>query len=729
MEIIDTYRKYKKFGIKPKVLESYSNGPDHILFNDDDKELDTIKVILPPTPDWNEIEGFGLPAKQQKFERTIIPSKIISLQEEQDKDGFFLTQDEIWGMMEEQPEYYKNEINFIKREWRRRLFGHWFFNNGVATYIDGWHYMYLNYYQLDIGLPEYRDRDRRFFHFARFCYRDEDCYGFIYPKHRREGATYKTSCIHYCIISLLIKARGGIQSMTDDSGKDVFQKHIIDPWRSMPFFFKPNHNGGDDPKALLAFRASSSRGKAGVKYKSGKSLGSEISFRSSNELAYDGTKLYFYHHEEVGKAKEIDVVERWEIVKPALHTGAGARVHGFSIHTSTVGEMEVGGGEKFKLLCDKSMYGQRDANGKTESGLYVLFIPAWDGLEGFIDEYGMTITENPTPEQQKLIKRDVGSKQFIENTIELLKKNPNKDGLLQFQRQHPTTYRGCFRSNSKDPFFDIQLIEDRLDEIQADPTMVTRGNFDWEGAKYMSKVRFIPDEKGRFEMSYQLSPDHSNRVSWDASIESFVAENVQYCAGADPFKANKTKSKKKSNGAGAVFWGHDIVKDPFEKPFVDWVSNRFVCTYSYRPDTKEEYGDDMIMMCVYWGCPMYPETNVPFIREHFEANGYAGMLIHRYEKGKYEATGGADTTEKSKQKIFQLYQTYIKRHCHKEKHAGLLKEIKDIKDVDDMTNWDLFTAGGYAMLGISNYLPDLQKQQKQDNEINYTFVQTYTYQV
>ena len=69
MEIIDTYRKYKKFGIKPKVLESYSNGPDHILFNDDDKELDTIRVNLPPTPDWNEIEGFGLPIQLKKAQK------------------------------------------------------------------------------------------------------------------------------------------------------------------------------------------------------------------------------------------------------------------------------------------------------------------------------------------------------------------------------------------------------------------------------------------------------------------------------------------------------------------------------------------------------------------------------------------------------------------------------------------------------------------------------------
>ena len=724
---IDIVRNAKRWGVKAKVLETYGPAQEFIDFNEEDKDLDTIRVTLPSPPELNKIPGFGQLAQDQKFERTIVPSKIIELQQTQDEDGYFLTQDEIWGRMEEQPEYYKEELKFIKREWRRRLDGYWFFNNGVPTYIDGWHYFYLNYFELDHGLPEYRDRDRRFFHFARYCHNDPKCYGFVYPKHRREGATYKTSCIHYCIITLLIKARGGIQSMTDDSGKDVFQKHIIDPWRSMPFFFKPNHNGGDDPKALLAFRAASSRGKAGIKYKSNKSLGSEISFRSSIETAYDGTKLYFYHHEEVGKAASIDINKRWEVAQLCLSTGAGTKIHGFSIHTSTVGEMELGGGEQFRELCENSQFGKRSANGQTATGLYVLFTPTWDGLEGYIDRYGNSVIENPTEQQAKDIKGTVGAKEHILNTIDYLKTLPKKDKLLQFQREHPTTYRGCFRSNSKDPFFNISKIEDRLDEIASDPTGTVKGNFEWVGTPYQSGVKFIPHENGRFEMSYQLTADKANRVTWDSNIESFVADNVQFCAGADPFKANTTKGKKRSNGAGAVFWGHDIMLDPFEKPFEEWQSNRFVCTYSFRPDTKPEYGDDMIMMCVYWGCPMFPETNVPFVREHFEENGYGAMLIHRQEKGKHDMIAGGDTTEKVKQKIFQLYQTYIERHVMKEKHSQLLIEVRDIKGVDDMTNFDMFTAGGYAMLGISHYLPDIQKQQKQDIEINYTFVETYNY--
>ena len=133
----------------------------------------------------------------------------------------------------------KKEIEFIGQEWDRRTNGYWFYNCGVPTYIDGWHYFYLNYWQLDNGLPEYRDRDRKFFLFARYCFTTTESYypfkvmkggkpayfsdekdaikfadggvvehgnfildmkkrtilGFIYPKHRREGATYRAECI------------------------------------------------------------------------------------------------------------------------------------------------------------------------------------------------------------------------------------------------------------------------------------------------------------------------------------------------------------------------------------------------------------------------------------------------------------------------------------------------------------------------------------------------------
>jgi hypothetical protein len=136
----------------------------------------------------------------------------------------------------------------------------------------------------------------------------------------------------------------------------------------------------------------------------------------------------------------------------------------------------------------------------------------------------------------------------------------------------------------------------------------------------------------------------------------------------------------------------------------------------------------MIMMCCYFGCPMFPETNVPFVREYFEMMGYGRFLVHYYHNGKYDMQGGKDTDVKMKQKIFNEYRTYIKRHAGRERHADLLTEIRDIKDIDDMTNYDLFTAGGFAMIGNLNYWPDIQKEKnKQDNGYNGIFVEEIIY--
>jgi hypothetical protein len=65
----ETLDKYKRYGIKKSILEGYSDEVPFIDFNEDDPDLDTIRVHLPKTPNWNEVDGFGKPAKEQRFTR------------------------------------------------------------------------------------------------------------------------------------------------------------------------------------------------------------------------------------------------------------------------------------------------------------------------------------------------------------------------------------------------------------------------------------------------------------------------------------------------------------------------------------------------------------------------------------------------------------------------------------------------------------------------------------
>ena len=61
---------------------------------------------------------------------------------------------------------------------------------------------------------------------------------------------------------------------------------------------------------------------------------------------------------------------------------------------STVNPMDKGGKE-YKALWEDSDPQERNANGRTKSGLYRIFIPAYEALEGFFDQYGNPVTEDP----------------------------------------------------------------------------------------------------------------------------------------------------------------------------------------------------------------------------------------------------------------------------------------------------------------------------------------------
>ena len=156
--------------VDPDIVKKYLPADDHILVNEDDERLRTIRIPLPEPPPLEEIEGYGLPPKEQFWKVPEYPKRLKELERS------FTTIDEIWDKLNSYRDQYLEEWKFIEREWDRRINGHWLFINGKPTYIDGWHYVYCGYYRLDIGLPEYRSRDRKFFLTARYCYTTTEAY-------------------------------------------------------------------------------------------------------------------------------------------------------------------------------------------------------------------------------------------------------------------------------------------------------------------------------------------------------------------------------------------------------------------------------------------------------------------------------------------------------------------------------------------------------------------------
>ena len=90
---------------------------------------------------------------------------------------------------------------------------------------------------------------------------------------------------------------------------------------------------------------------------------------------------------------------------------------------------------------------ERNANGRTRTGLYRLFIPAHESLEGFFDIHGRPVTENPeTPiiglDGEQIV---IGSKTYLKNERAALKHDASE--LNEITRQFPFTTDEAFRDS------------------------------------------------------------------------------------------------------------------------------------------------------------------------------------------------------------------------------------------------------------------------------------------
>ena len=180
-------------------------------------------------------------------------------------------------------------------------------------------------------------------------------------------------------------------------------------------------------------------------------------------------------------------------------------------------------------------------------------------------------------------------------------------------------------------------------------------------------------------------------------------------AGGDPFKFNITKGNRKSKGGGAVIKKGKIKDGEFS------MKRKFACTYANRTFDKNIYGEDMVMMCVYYGVPMFPEIDYPFLWDYFDERGYGGYLLYKIDPKNFgvSKTPG-DTANRVKQDIFTEFMTWIENEADEENHVEILEECRDIDGPEDMTNYDLFTAAGYALLGtrgIYDEVADLEKEE------------------
>lgn len=569
-------------------------------------------------------------------------------------------------------------------------------------------------------------------------------FGIVRPKHRRAGETLGWLSMLY-FQSLIIagpEAYSSICANQEGTTRGHWNKKFIPLWRRAPFFFKPITDVSTRPKTELTWKAPGGKENS-KKFGTGSStealeLDATIDFSPIvSRSYYDNAKITgTILMDEEGKTTQINIWEEWQnLVKPTMSQGAESEINERALcgHPSTVEDLETGGGIYYKQMCDASdPWKRHPESGQTESGLALVYFSSTEGLENFVGPYGESIIDDPTPEQIAYTGWEIGAKKFIDSTIEMYEKNPTIDNvksLIKFKRRNPPSYADIWRSMAGEIGFNIKKIDQRLDanrrraSLNQDPR--ERGDFVWivEGYPPLTAEQFWgyrlqdyhlphawvdwrPSPEGRFLLSKKLEQGSHNRVQYNQSEEVWeVMDNIFY-ASADPV-AYQTKNQAKmrddkssaSFAAGAVLYPRQ--EDEEGKQVAEWQSHKFVCTYKNKPQLDDIYAEEMLMMCRYFGCQMFPETNITLIVKHFELRGYAGLLQYAWipDKNKYRDTPGFHTGgQQSKDELISEVRDYIEYYSLNEDHTEILEEWRRMKAKEDMTKLDLFTATAGCLL-------------------------------
>ena len=596
------------------------------------------------------------------------------------------------------PSYFDNELQkYRAREWHRRKFGVWFMNNGKMTYLTGLHYYYLTHWVIDIGYPDFRYADLKKAYFSSYCDQDPDCFGFVEVTMRRAGKTYWGGAYITEYVTRTPNTWAGIQSKVESDAKDVFGKAVVQPFRKVVDFFRPEYDKsqGDVPKKELRFYKTSKKGgQDAIEYDNRSELESSINYKNSKPEAYDGSKLHRYLCDEVFKTKDVNILDRHDVVKHCL-LDSNRNIIGKALYTSTVEEME-GYIDHYIELWDNSDQLKKLSNNRTKSGLYRFFSPTQSFM--YLDKYGFADEARALEELMKA-RADLAD---------------DPRALASFIRKNPTNWKEAFRTNGNDCLYNSIKIDNRLDTLNWKKDNYKKYDLLWEDEE-KTKVKLSENSKGRFKFCWTFENDGDPDLANNVQIrgDNVIPKNIlRFVIGIDPYDHNRTKSGGFSNGAAAVYMKFDSMNQDD--------SDNFIGIYCARPQTSQLFYEDMIKLCHYFGCQMLFEDQKQGIRMYFEQRGYSAFMM-RDDKGNF----GISASQKTHQEIVEHTELFIDDQCHRVKFPELLTDWKNFK-MDDTTAFDLGMASGYALMAAAkiktrqkmlskrmvNKMPQLQRRYK-----------------
>jgi len=574
---------------------------------------------------------------------------------------------------DEEPEFYDDRLEeYKKQEWDRRLNGFWYANNGKPTFLTGMHYFYLQWWNIDVGSPRFRMPDLEKFYFMEYCIQDPLCMGMLEVTKRRFGKSFIAGLFVTEYITRTKMANGGIQSKTGMDAKKFFAKTVVNPFRRLPRFFRPEYDMslGVNPKTEMRFQKTNVRGKKADDNIDKDELGSLIDWQSADTVAYDGQKLARVVNDEIGKTSEVNVYDRHEVLRYCMLDDEG-QIIGKALYTTTVEKLTTekdGVQDAFKLLWEESNQDKRQDNGTTSSGLYRFFMSA-KRTRNF-DDFGF-------PNENKTLDQILADRETVKN---------NTRALSARIRKEPLTIDEAFSTDSDKCIFNAISIGEREAYLKENP-VVKRHLWFYRDIDQTVRWREVTDKEQDFHWVITQLPPKGQENKFTYEQKHKKPGRVEDGAIAIDGYSNSQGGKFGSKASAWIGRRYNIL-DPEN-------TGKPIGHLYGRPQIKETLHEQVMLAAEFYGYQATFEHNSDDYLAYFRERGrllYLGVYPKSViDPAKFETTErhkGFPTTPFSLNKQTDAGIMYFEYHCSSIDFENLLEDAKKF-DPNDRNEYDI----------------------------------------
>lgn len=579
---------------------------------------------------------------------------------------------------------------FRMTQWRHRLYGFWFRNNDEDVFISGLHHFMLTSVFAtpgtdNDGFPDYYKSDQNFFIHFNAVVENPKAYGSILLSKRRSGKTLKAIAFLLDHATRTPHGHAGIQSKTDNDAEEVVYGGLLKCFEKLPTYFKPIYDlsGGLLPKNGIDFKHTPRRGFKAKEQSKAPVLNSKISFKSSNNLAYDGSKLTAMCNDEFFKIKKSS--ERLRVLEYCIKDNKSKLV-GKIMNTSTVENIDADSLADYVDIWEGANPAELNGLGSTKNGYIRYFLSS--AVTRNYDKYGNYDEEFNIKEIQEERALLRGDSEAYNSKI----------------RKEPLTVEEAFRSaQSKSPF-NMERIDNLMDGLMfiEDKDLVVRGRLEWSGDN-KDAVHFIECSNGRFLFAKGFLEElNANNV---ISNGRFLRPNNKLNhIGVDPISHGKTATGQGSRPGLIGFQGF-VPGSEF--------SEQFVMVYTKRPRKADDFFDDTHKAIIFLGCKALIESNKIGCIQYLQRQKMDSFL----QKTRKNGEPGIPTSAKVHELMFNRVNDFIESESFLNLVFKLI--VLDYRAVDPdkkLEKYDYFIASALALIQCYIYMAPKKKTTSSNNE-------------